>query len=262
MHARSSLLLLLALALEAAAGTAAASADILHQEARAYARDGDTLLYQESHWRYRQDGLARLLVLYRCPDGRAFARKTVTERGSPQAPDFEFEDARDGYREGVRSGSGGRTVYVRDSAGTATKQRILPVPAGGVIDAGFDASVRAHWDVLRSGHDVSQPFLLPSRMAFVAVRLRPVGTLRWEGMPAQRMTMKLDRWYGFIAPTMQLTYAEADQRLLEFVGIGTIRDSSGRHQEVRIVFPKPAMPASPDALRQARDMPLVRTCAG
>lgn len=251
---------LLGLALACLAGPAGANADILRQEARAYARKGETLLYRESHWRYRQDGLAHRLVLYRCPDGRAFARKTVVERVSAQAPDFDFEDARDGYREGVRSGPRGRTVYVRPSTDAAPRERPLALPSGGVIDAGFDASVRLHWDALRAGRDVDQPFLLPSRMAFVPVSLRPGGAVRWSGIPAQRLTMRLDRWYGFIAPTMQLTYADADQRLLEFAGIATIRDDAGNHQDVRIVFPDPAAPADPDALRQARATPLVRSC--
>ncbi|WP_254771797.1 hypothetical protein [Pseudoxanthomonas sp. CF385] len=250
----------LALALACLAGPAAASADILRQEARAYARQGDALLYRESHWRYRQDGLAHRLVLYRCPDGRAFARKTVVARTSAQAPDFDFEDARDGYREGARSGAGGRTVYVRASANATPKQRIVALPAGGVVDAGFDESVRLHWTALRAGRDVTQPFLLPSRMAFVPVRLRPGAAVRWEGIPARRLTMKLDRWYGFIAPTMELTYADADQRLLEFAGIATIRDETGKHQDVRIVFPDPATPADTDALRQARATALVRSC--
>jgi len=251
---------LLGLAFACLASPAGANTDILHQEARAYARQGDTLLYRESHWRYRQDGLARRLVLYRCPDGRAFARKTLVERTSPQAPDFDFEDARDGYREGVRSGPRGRTVYVQASAATAEKERTIVLPAGGVIDAGFDASVRLHWDALRAGRDVDQPFLLPSRMAFVPVRLRPGAAVRWEGIPARRLTMRLDRWYGFIAPTMQLTYADADQRLLEFAGIATIRDAAGKHQDVRIVFPDRAAPADADALRRARTAPLVRAC--
>lgn len=252
--------ILLSLAIACLAGPADATADILRQEAQAYARKSETLLYRESHWRYRQDGLAHRLVLYRCPDGRAFARKTVVERASAQAPDFDFEDARDGYREGVRSGPRGRTVYVRPSTDATPRERPLALPSGGVIDAGFDASVRLHWDALRAGREVDQPFLLPSRMAFVPVSLRPGGAVRWSGIPAQRLTMRLDRWYGFIAPTMQLTYADADQRLLEFAGIATIRDDAGKHQDVRIAFPDPAAPADPDALRQARATPLVRSC--
>lgn len=240
---------------------AMATTEIQQQEARAYARKGETLLYRESHWRYRQDGNARRLVLYRCPDGRAFARKTVVERTTAQAPDFDFEDARDGYREGVRSGSQGRVVYVRTSAKAALKERPLAVPAAGVIDAGFDASVRLHWATLQGGSPVTQPFLLPSRMAFEPVRLEPGPAVRWNGIPARRLSMRLDRWYGFIAPTMQLTYASADRRLLEFAGIATIRDAAGRHQDVRIAFPEPAVPADARALQAALATPLVSQCA-
>ena len=117
-----------------------AGTEVLRQEAIAYARKGDTVLYRESHWRYRQEGVARRLVLYRCPDGRAFARKTVVERPAAQAPDFDFEDARDGYREGVRTGPGGRVVYVRDVGDARPKERTLSTPPGAVIDAGFDGA--------------------------------------------------------------------------------------------------------------------------
>lgn len=249
-----------ALALLTACPPAMANADIQRQEAQAYARKGGALVYRESHWRYRQDEGARRLVLYRCPDGRAFARKMVIERRRAQAPDFEFEDARDGYREGVHSGPRGRVVYVRPGATAAPKERALAVPDDGVIDAGFDASVRLHWTTLRAGREVTQPFLLPSRMAFMPVRLTPGGPTSWEGIPAQRMTMRLDRWYGFVAPTMQLTYATADQRLLEFAGIATIRDVRGEHRDVRIVFPDAPSPADERALQQALATPLVRRC--
>ena len=259
-HRTSSTLALLAV-VALASPVAPANADILRQEATAYARKSDTVVYRESHWRYRQDGAARRLVLYRCPDGRAFARKTVVERGAAQAPDFDFEDARDGYREGVRSGDRGRVVYVRASSDARTREEVVPVPAGAVIDAGFDASVRLHWEALRAGRDVTHPFLLPSRFAFVPVKPDPGPVVRWNGIPAQRMSMTLDRWYGFVAPTMQLTYANADQRLLEFAGIATIRDRRGRHQDVRIVFPQPAAPADARALRDALATPLVRQCA-
>lgn len=253
--------LLLPLALLVAAKTEASASDVQRQDAVAYARTGDTVLYRESHWRYREDGGARRLVLYRCPDGRAFARKTVVERARAQAPDFDFEDARDGYREGVRSGPQGRVVYVRKGAKDAQRQRALVAPADGVIDAGFDASVRLHWDTLRAGRAVTQPFLLPSRMAFMPVRLNPGPSTRWNGIAAQRMTLRLDRWYGFVAPTMQLTYASADQRLLEFAGIATIRDGEGRHQDVRIAFPEPPAAADLHALKTAMATPLVTRCA-
>ena len=242
------------------AGPAAARAPVLAQDALAHSREGGALLYRESHWLYREGAAARRLVLYRCPDGRAFARKTVLERAAPQAPDFDFEDARDGYREGVRSTPGGRVVYVRPRAGAPLRERRVDVPPNAVIDAGFDASVRQHWDRLRAGRELAQPFLVPSRMDFIPVRVRPGPQVEWRGTPAQRMTMRLDRWYGFAAPSMELTYASADRRLLEFAGIATIRDATGRHQDVRIVFPQALAPADAGALQRALASPLVSRC--
>ena len=67
----------------------------------AYLADGGALAYRETHYRFG----AERLVVYACPDGRPFARKTILENGIAQAPDFSLRDARWGYREGVR-GSG------------------------------------------------------------------------------------------------------------------------------------------------------------
>ncbi|GAB3743885.1 hypothetical protein [Lysobacter olei] len=244
------------------ASPAGARAPVLAQDALAHARDGGALLYRESHWLYREGATARRLVLYRCPDGRPFARKTVLERTAPHAPDFDFEDARDGYREGVRSTPGGRVVYVRPHARAPLRERRVEMPPGAVIDAGFDASVRQHWDRLRAGRELAQPFLVPSRMGFVPVRVQPGPKVHWRGVQAQRMTMRLDRWYGFAAPSMELTYASEDRRLLEFAGIATIRDASGRHQDVRIVFPQAPAPADAGALQRALTSPLVGRCGG
>ena len=60
---------------------------------------------------------------------------------SAAAPDFAFEDARDGYREGVRSRAGRRFVYTRPPDGEE-RSRAIEVPPGAAIDAGFDARVR------------------------------------------------------------------------------------------------------------------------
>lgn len=243
-------------------GLAEARGAVLAQDATAHAREGGGLLYRESHWLYREGAAARRLVLYRCPDGRPFARKTVLERAAPQAPDFDFEDARDGYREGVRSTAAGRMVYVRPRTGAPLRERRVEVPPNAVIDAGFDASVRQHWERLGAGRELAQPFLVPSRMDFIPVRVQPGPKVDWRGTPAQRMTMRLDRWYGFAAPSMELTYASADRRLLEFAGIATIRDAQGRHQDVRIVFPKAPAPADAGALKRALAAPLVGGCGG
>ena len=71
---------------------------------------------------------------YRCADGKPFARKRVVAATSPAMPEFALEDARDGYREGVRGGGGKRSVFVR-APGRQESSRPLSPPADGVIDA-------------------------------------------------------------------------------------------------------------------------------
>jgi hypothetical protein len=94
----------------------AAAQQVLRQEGRAYAPADGRLLYRETHWLQGPAAARSRLVLYRCVDGRAFARKWMTPQGSPQTPDFAFEDARNGYQEGLQGSATARTVYVRADA--------------------------------------------------------------------------------------------------------------------------------------------------
>jgi len=66
-------------------------------------------------------------ALYRRASGEPFARKWVRDVGLDEFPDFELLEARDGYREGVRTHDG-------------RSQRTQAV-----ADAGSDAFVRNHW---------------------------------------------------------------------------------------------------------------------
>lgn len=79
-------------------------------EGLAYPAKGGPLVYRENHWLYRDGGQASRLVLYRCPDGRPFARKHAVDSAGALAPDFDFLDARTGYREGVRTRGGQRAA--------------------------------------------------------------------------------------------------------------------------------------------------------
>ncbi len=212
-----------------------AQASVQRDDARAYASTDGRLLYTESHWVDESASPAKRLVLYRCPGGQAFARKRVSSAGSASAPDFAFEDGRDGYREGVSLLAGRRQGYLQQ-AGRPELRYPLEVPADGVIDAGFDAAVRTHWDTLVAGREVRLKFLVPSRKRFYPVRIRRIAPTTWNGIAAERLRMDLDQWYGFAVPPVHLVYARADRRLLEFSGTGDVRDDRGRNPQVRIAF--------------------------
>jgi hypothetical protein len=227
------------------------------EEAQVFSGDG-RLIYRETHW--SAGGLdPRRLVLYRCADGRPFARKRVRALGSPQAPDFELEDARDGYREGVRTRAGRREVLAgRASDGGGAEP--LDVPGNGVIDAGFDIAVRRNWDALMAGQTVRMQFLVPSRQRFYPVKVQRETGLDWQGIPAERLRMQLDLWFGFVVPPIAVTYARADQRLLEFAGTGNLRDARQDFPDVRIAFAPERARADAGEVAAADTAALVGRC--
>ena len=244
----------IALAL-AMAGITPAHANARREQADVYAAGSQRLLYREEH--LVQPGASpERWVVYRCPDGKPFARKRVAAGGA--RPDFALEDARDGYREGVRGAGDARQVYV-GLAGKETSRRV-PVPADGVIDAGFDAAVRTHWAQLMRGETVQLRFLVPSRKQFFPVQLRRMGSAEWNGIRAERLRMKLDTWFGFAVPEVNLVYAREDRRLLEFAGTGNLRDARGGYPQVRIVFDPMAKPATAQDVAAIRTLPLTGRC--
>lgn len=238
-----------------------ATATVEHHEGLAYPLEGGDLLYREQHWRVLIDGIATRIVLYRCPDGLPFARKQVRESTSAMAPDFELLDGRDGYREGVRSVSGRREAFWQVDATAQPQTRAFDPDADTVIDAGFDAYVRTHWNGLLAGERHQARFLLPSALRQFPVRLQRQDDGAGKGEVG--FQMRLDAWYGFAAPRTRVFYGESDARLLRFEGVGSIRDVRGRHRPVRIVFPPDHAPAAPASRQQAQaalQMPLDGQC--
>ncbi|MGQ4660880.1 hypothetical protein [Lysobacter sp. F6437] len=232
-------------------------------EGLAYSTTDGGLSYREVHWRYRQHGRPARLVVYHCANGEPFARKHLVDSGRPGAPDFDFLDARDGYREGVRKAGDLREVYWQASGDRAMKTAMLEPTANAVIDAGFDSLVRARWQALQRGTAVSAAFLLPSRLDFIDVSIDKVESAN-EPDGTTRLRMELDAWYGFAAPKTELVYRNSDRQLLRFEGVGTIRDKQGRHQQVRIEFPPGLHRNNIDRgqVDAAAATPLVHNCEG
>jgi len=207
-------------------------------EGAAYDRAG-RVVYRETHWRYTEADRQQRLVLYRCPDGRPFARKQMRwQEGAGAAPDFDFLDQRDGYREGLRSRAQGREVYWQGSGPAPERSEQVQLGPDAVADAGFDSFVRRRWDDLVAGRPVHTAFLIPGDFDAVPVVIRLAADAAASAdSSAVTFAIVLDRWYAFAAPTTLLTYGRADRWLREFRGTGTIRDERGRRQAVRVEFP-------------------------
>lgn len=208
----------------------------LHARATLLAVDGDArspdrarLLYRESHL-IRQDGDRPLerLVLYRCPDGRAFARKRIDYRTSALAPEFEMVDAR-GHREGLRRQGGRILVWSGDDA-----PRALSPPGGPLVaDAGFDEYLRRHWTTATSGKPQVIAFAVPSYGRSLSFKVR--GQRARDAAGPHRFELRLDGLLGRLAPPIQVEYDE-QRRLRRFIGLTNIRDARGDQIEAEIVF--------------------------
>jgi hypothetical protein len=218
----------------AAISPALAAAPVEHVLGKAYASDG-RLLYSESHWLFDDPAGPSRVVLYRCPDGQPFARKVVSRQGPAQAPDFELVEQPLGYREGVRSGADGRQVFVQRGAQAEELSAPLATTPPLVVDAGFDAYIQTHWNVL-SENATSVPFLLPSRLRTYDVRIKRIADLSIDGRAAREYRISLASWLGFVLPHVDASYDNTSRQLLRLSGLGNIRGANGHNLDVRVDF--------------------------
>jgi hypothetical protein len=234
----------------------------MHYVGTAYANGSHTVLYKEEHFVFDDHGERTRLVLYRCPSGKPFARKWVHDIAGAEAPNFDLIDARTGYREGVLGKPGARTVYTQATGHAAVHSESLPDRPNEVIDAGFDAYVRQHWDALQANKNAPVAFVVPSRLGFVDLRLTDADAGTTGDESVRRLRLSMDAWYGFAAPSIDLTYDTADRRLQRFEGISNIRDAAGKNQRVVIDFPRSAELAAPSPadIQQAASLSLVTHC--
>jgi hypothetical protein len=243
----------------------ATCAQSLQYDGIAYAIDSEAVLYRESHLlrAAREDAPAERVVLYRCPDGAPFARKRVVYGADGAAPSFELEDARLGYREGVRTTGETREVFVQRESGAAEKRGPLPDAEGLVADAGFDAFVQRHWDELQRGETVRFPFLVPSRLDYFNFKVSKDGEVEVDGQPASVIRLALGSWWAFLLPHIDVVYGNQDRTLLRFVGLTNVRDEEGDNLKARIEFPRDSRrPLEEGAVAAALALPLVAACSG
>jgi hypothetical protein len=203
----------------------------------AYIKDSAQPVYREVHWLFSDGSVVQRLVLYECLHGEPFARKLVRNSPSATAPDFDFEDGRDGYREGVHTSGDSRDVYVQPERQAPVERRMLPAARDGIIDAGFDAYVRQHWRELPVGNPRILSFLVPGRFAFMQFKLSAPQNGMLDAHPVTFLHMRLGAWYSFAAPTIEFVYERDGSRLVQFQGPGTVRSADGWNLNVRVVFP-------------------------
>ena len=227
--------LLLALALPASQPAYAA---LMAVEGDARDPDTDRLLYRETHLiRGEGERLLERIVLYRCPNGTAFARKRVDYRSSSLAPDFELIDVR-GYREGLRR-EGSKTLTW---SGEGTPTPLRATNAALVADAGFDEFVRQRWPQLTAGKAQPLAFAVPAFGRSLPFKIRSAGARVESGQRVHAFELRVDNLLGMVVSAIRVDYDADDRRLRRFIGPTNIRDARGDQIKARIDFPQAPQP--------------------
>lgn len=238
----------------------ATATPLLRSEGVATTASG-AVAYREVHWQQGTAEGAQRLVQYLCPDGQPFARKEMPATTLAQVRGYQLQDRRSGQQAAIRvAGSSIGIDWKEDQAARPQVNRVA-LPANAVVDAGFDSAVRAHWQALLKGSTVQLPFLVPGRGKFYPVAVTHQGAVRWQGQSAQSFEVRLNTWYGGLAPRLSLVYADADRRLLEFRGTSNLRDAGGQYPPVVVRFSEAAQAQPAARWREALAQPLVAHCA-
>jgi hypothetical protein len=184
-------------------------------------------LYTEQHWiRSKLDNPVERLVVYRCADGTAFARKRVSYSKSLQAPTFELTDGRKTASEGLRYLASGPSLWYRAPNVAAEKNAGLSAKDL-VADAGFDEFIRANWAALRGGKETPLNFAVPTRLKAYKFNLKQIGETQFSGQPAVTFQLKIAGLLSLIADPIEVTYHKSTKRLLSFKGLSNLRDDAG-----------------------------------
>ncbi len=231
-----------------------------------YARDIESgrLLYVESHFVRGAGSVGeRRVVLYRCANGtEVFARKELEYGAVREEPQFTLLDGRSGYTEGLRRTAQGLEVFQRAATTAPLRSARVPEKVAIVSDAGFDEFVRRHWAELEAGRTVRFPFLVPSRLDFLAFKIRKHREEMIEGAAASVIRLNLSGVLGWFLPYIEVSYRKSDRVLMRYKGLTNIRDAEGDNFVAQIDFPsreRQTVPAVDLAAQQA--LRLVARCA-
>lgn len=214
-------------AIPMAATMAASAADsTVRFTGEARSLEGGELLYTEHHEQIGScDGMNWIPesneVVYRNPDGKTIAEKTVDYTEAPERPGFILEDKRFNERMEVRNRDDREaTVKWRTTDGDRERYE-ADIPDNGVIDAGFEVMVRNHWNTLvDNGDGVSIRFFAPTRGKFYGFEAEPADKAEIEADHV--FQIRASGWVSsWFVDNLYLGYND-ERQLTDFYGLTNI----------------------------------------
>jgi len=195
------------------------------------------LLYSEMHC--LSESAQSRTVIYRDPQNALLADKTLNYVTGAISPSFVQKNHYS--QQFVSVDFDGETVKmqvatINDPRSTEqltlTPKPDLPV----VIDAGFDAFVKTHWQALTAGDRKRFQFPFASQEGLVELR---IGATRcdYDSPSDQCFKLEMNNWFlrALVAP-IELGYDRALQRLTRYRGLSNIGDGQGNGLVVDIVY--------------------------
>ncbi len=202
----------------------------------AYQAGTQTLVYTEQFTdTYVNGKLVATLTRYYDVNQRLIATRTLDFSKSYFAPDFEIKDFRTGYEEGASVNAGHVSIYVKKDLNALRETQTLTVPGDVVIDGGFNQYIRANWDDLLRGEEVSFNFTIPSAFDFYKIRAVKVAESKNEISIAINLSNPVLR---LLAKPILVRYDQTTKRIISYEGKSNVANDTGKNFMIKLVYPK------------------------
>lgn len=202
--------------------------------------ESDEIYFTEHHEEYLSDTQSTELteIEYRNPTGETIVKKRIDYSRNHFCPDFIQEDVRDGYIEGAKVNNEEIELIYRKNKKKNIQRKKIKIPSPAVIDGGFNYFLKSHWNELMKGEQIRFNFAVPSQLTYYSFR---VFKIREEMVNQKKIIvfkMEPDALLlrVLVAPIL-LTYNFETKRLMQYQGITTINDASGKSFKAKIIYP-------------------------
>lgn len=202
--------------------------------------ESDEIYFTEHHEEYLSDTQSTELteIEYRNPAGKMIVKKRIDYSRNHFCPDFMQEDVRDGYIEGANvTGEEIELIYRKNKKKNIQRKKIK-IPSPAVIDGGFNYFLKSHWNELMKGEQIRLNFAVPSQLTYYSFRVFKIReeTVNQKKIIVFKMEPDALLLRMLVAPIL-LTYNLETRRLMQYQGITTINDASGKSFKAKIIYP-------------------------